>query len=191
MSKIFRKHLEKFIKINDEDFDKILSYFEIKSFAKKENLLEERKVCRHNYFVLNGLLRKFFITEKGTEQTTEFAIETWWMTDNISYEHHTPSEFYIQTVEKSEILTITNESQEKLLEVFPVMEKYFRIVYQRAVAASQNRVKYIFSFSKEEFYLNLLKKQPAFVQRVPQYLIASFLGFTPEYLSELRKKIVS
>ena len=191
MSQIFRHHLEKFIKINDDDFTRILSYFEVKTFAKKENLLDEGQICKHNYFVLNGLLRKFFITEKGTEQTTEFAIETWWMTDNISYEHKTPSEFYIQTVEKCEILVISNDAQEELLEQFPVMERYFRIVYQRAVAASQNRVKYIFSFSKEEFYLNLLQKYPDFVQRVPQYLIASFLGFTPEYLSELRKKIVS
>lgn len=191
MSQIFRQHLEKFIKINDDDFEKIVSFFEVKTFAKKVNLLEEGQICKYNYFVLNGLLRKFFINEKGTEQITEFAIETWWMTDNISYEHKLPSEFYIQTVERSEILVISNDSQEKLLEEFPVMERYFRFVYQRAYAANQMRVKYIFSLSKEEFYFNLLKKQPAFVQRVPQYLIASFLGFTPEYLSEIRKRIVS
>lgn len=191
MSQIFKAHLEKFIKINDADFDEILSYFEVKTFGKKVNLLEEGQICKYNYFVLHGLLRKFFINEKGTEQITEFAIETWWMTDNISYEHRLPSEFYIQTVEKSEILFISNDSQEKLLEKFPVMERYFRFVYQRAYAANQMRVKYIFSLSKEEFYLNLVKKQPAFVQRVPQYLIASFLGFTPEYLSEIRKKSIS
>ncbi|RZJ32094.1 MAG: Crp/Fnr family transcriptional regulator [Chryseobacterium sp.] len=191
MSAIFRNHIEKFITVNDSDFDKILSFFEVRTIAKKQNLLEEGQICKSNYFVLKGLIRKFFTTEKGTEQTTEFAIETWWMTDNMSYEHKTPSEFYIQAVEKSELLQISSEAQERLLEEFPALEKYFRIVYQRAVAASQNRVKYIFSFSKEEFYLSLLKKQPAFVQRVPQYLIASFLGFTPEYLSELRKKIVS
>lgn len=191
MSQIFRTHLEKFIKVNDEDFEKILSFFEVKSFAKKVNLLEEGQICKYNYFVLNGLLRKFFINGKGTEQITEFAIETWWMTDNISYEHKLPSEFYIQTVEKSEILIISSDAQEKLLEEFPVMERYFRFVYQRAYAANQMRVKYIFSFSKEDFYFNLLEKQPAFVQRVPQYLIASFLGFTPEYLSEIRKRIVS
>ena len=191
MSQIFRSHLEKFIPINDKDYDKIIAFFEVRTFAKKEDLLVEGQVCRHNYYVLNGLLRKFFINEKGTEQTTDFALESWWMTDNFSFEHKTPSDFSIQTVEKSEVLVISAESQDKLLAEFPVMEKYFRIVYQRAFAANQRRVKYIFSFSKEDFYLNLLKKYPDFVQRVPQYLIASFLGFTPEYLSELRKKIVS
>ena len=191
MSEIFRKHLEKFITISEEDFQQILPFFEVKFFNKKENLLEEGHVCRHHYFVLKGILRQFYLNEKGVEQTTEFAIETWWLTDNISFEHQLPSEFYIQAVEKSEILFITKENQEKLLQKFPVMERYFRFVYQRAFAASQLRIKYLFSLSKEEFYHNLVKKYPEFVQRVPQYLIASFLGFTPEYLSEIRKKGIS
>ena len=191
MSEIFKAHLQKFITITDEEFALISDYLEVKIFGKKENLLEEGQVCRHNYFVTKGLLRKFYLNEKGVEQTTEFAIETWWMTDNISFEHKTPSEFHIQAVEKTEVLVITSEAQDQLLARFPVMEKYFRIVYQRAFAASQNRVKYIFSLSKEEFYSNLLKRHPEFVQRVPQYLIASFLGFTPEYLSEIRRKSVS
>jgi len=191
MSQIFKAHLDKFITITDEDFALILDYFEVKNFRKKEILLEEGQVCRQNYFVLKGLLRKFFINEKGIEQTTDFALETWWMTDNFSFERKTPADFSIQTVEKSEVLTISSESQEKLLTDFPIMEKYFRIVYQRAFAANQRRVKYIFTYSKEDFYFSLVKQYPEFVQRVPQYLIASFLGFTPEYLSEIRKKSIS
>lgn len=191
MSQIFKSHLDKFIQITDEEFALIIKYFEIKSFAKKEILLEEGQICKSNYFVLKGLLRKFFINEKGSEKTTDFALETWWMTDNFSFERKTPADFSIQTVEKTEALTITNESQEKLLNDFPIMEKYFRIVYQRAFAANQRRVKYIFTYSKEDFYFSLINQYPEFVQRVPQYLIASFLGFTPEYLSEIRKKSIS
>ncbi|GGG57308.1 Crp/Fnr family transcriptional regulator [Epilithonimonas arachidiradicis] len=191
MSQIFKAHLDKFITITDDDFALILDYFEVRSFGKKQNLLEEGQICRQNYFVLKGLLRKFFINEKGIEQTTDFALETWWMTDNFSFERKTPADFSIETVEKSEVLTISSDSQEKLLNDFPIMEKYFRIVYQRAFAANQRRVKYIFTYSKEDFYFSLVKQYPDFVQRVPQYLIASFLGFTPEYLSEIRKKTVS
>jgi len=191
MPELFKAHLQKFITITDEEFALIINYFEIKNFSKKEILLEEGQICRHNYFVLKGLLRKFFINEKGIEQTTDFALETWWMTDNFSFERKIPADFSIQTVEKSEVLTISNGSQEKLLNDFPIMEKYFRIVYQRAFAANQRRVKFIFSYSKEDFYFSLLKQYPEFVQRVPQYLIASFLGFTPEYLSEIRKKSIS
>lgn len=188
MSEIFKIHLEKFIEVNDRELSDILGFFQIINVRKKENLLVEGQICKSHYFVLNGCLRKFFINNKGVEQTTEFAIENWWITDNFAYERRLPSEFYIQAVENSEILTIDSYSQERLLVEFPKMERYFRFIYQRAYAASQMRIKYLYDFSKEEFYDHLCRMQPEFVQRIPQYLIASFLGFTPEYLSEIRNK---
>jgi len=191
MSDIFKNHIAKFAQIADNEFEQIIKFFDTKQVGKKENLLEEGEICHHHYFVLQGLLRKFFINEKGTEQTTEFAIETWWLTDNYAYENRLTTEFYIQAVEKSTILYITSENQRKLLEEFPVMERYFRFVYQRAYAAAQKRIQFLFSFSKEEFYFQAARNHPEFIQRVPQYLIASYLGFTPEYLSEIRKKLLS
>lgn len=188
MSEIFKNHLEKFIEIDEKELSDILAFFQIKKVKKKENLLEEGQICKSHYFVLNGCLRKFFINGKGMEQTTEFAIENWWITDNFAYERGLSTEFYIQAVENSEILVIDREGQEKLLIEFPEMERYFRFIYQRAYAATQIRIKYLCDFSKEEFYDHLCKAHPEFVQRIPQYLIASFLGFTPEYLSEIRNK---
>lgn len=188
MSQIFKTHLEKFIEVNEQEFSDILAFFQIANVGKKENLLVEGQICKSHYFVLNGCLRKFFINNKGIEQTTEFAIENWWITDNFAYERGLPTEFYIQAVEDSEVLTIDSYSQEKLLVEFPKMERYFRFIYQRAYAASQIRIKYLYNLSKEEFYNHLCTNHPEFVQRIPQYLIASFLGFTPEYLSEIRNK---
>lgn len=188
MAEIFKEHIAKFVKLNEREFPEILSYFQTAEISKKENLLTEGQVCKYHYFVFKGCLRKFFINDKGVEQTTEFAIENWWITDNIAYEHQLKSEFYIQAVEPSTILFIDHSSQEKLLQEHPKMERYFRFVYQRAYAAAQMRIKYLFDFSKEEFYHSFNSKHPEFVQRIPQYLLASFLGFTPEYLSEIRKK---
>ncbi|SMD10369.1 Crp/Fnr family transcriptional regulator [Pedobacter nyackensis] len=188
MSEIFKSHLEKFIEINEEEFAGILPFFQIKKVRKKENLLVEGQICKSHYFVLKGCLRKFFINKKGIEQTTEFAIENWWITDNFAYERGLSTEFYIQAVENSEILIINRQSQEKLLIEYPKMERYFRFIYQRAYAASQLRIKYLYDLTKEEFYNHLCESQPEFVQRIPQYLVASFLGFTPEYLSEIRNK---
>ena len=176
----FKKHIDKFVQVSNDEFEEIQKFFDFKNVAKKENLLEEGQTCRHHYFVLEGLLRKFYINEKGIEQTTEFAIETWWMTDNIAYERRIASEFYIQAVEKSKILCITQDNQEKLVKAFPVMERYFRFVYQRAYAAAQMRIKYLYSLSKEEFYFQSVKRYPEFAQRIPQYLLASYLGSTPE-----------
>lgn len=94
-------------------------------------------------------------------------------------------------MEKTTLLYITAEKQQQLLKEFPVMERYFRFVYQRAYAAAQKRIQFLFSFSKEEFYFQAARNHPEFIRRVPQYLIASYLGFTPEYLSEIRRKLIS
>ncbi len=188
MSEIFKKHIAKFVELNDEEFSDIIAFFQTKDIRKKETLLSEGQVCKSNYFVLKGCLRKYFINDKGGEQTTEFAIENWWMTDNIAYEHQLRSAFYIQAVEHSTLLFIDCDSQERLLKQHPKMERYFRYIYQRAYAASQMRIKFLYDYSKEDFYHFFNRKHPDFVQRIPQYLLASFLGFTPEYLSEIRKK---
>ncbi|MBT1704923.1 Crp/Fnr family transcriptional regulator [Chryseosolibacter indicus] len=188
MSDIFKRHIAKFAEVNDKEFSKILTFFQVQKVKKKENLLVEGHICTTNYFVLKGCLRKFFVNTKGVEQTTEFAIENWWITDLVAYEHKLPSEFYIQAVENAEVLSIENSTEATLLSEFPVMERYFRFIYQRAYAASQMRMKYLYDLSKEEFYHHLNDHYPEFVQRIPQYLIASYLGFTPEYLSEIRAK---
>jgi len=191
MSKEFKAHLNKFISINDDKFTDIISFFKTQTVAKKEEILSEGQICNSNYFVLNGILRKYFINKKGGEQTTQFAIENWWMTDDFAYENKTETEFFIKAVEKTKLLVINRDEQDKLLEQHPIMEKYFRHIYQIAYAATQRRIKFTYDMSKEELYHFFVKAQPQFFQRVPQYLIASYLDFTPEYLSEIRKKGIS
>lgn len=188
MMEVFKKHLEKFIAIDDKEFSEIQKFFRIRNYKKKENLMVQGEICKLHFFVLEGCLRKFFINSKGVEMTTEFAIENWWLTDNMAYEHKTETEFCIQAVEPSKVLTIDSLSQEKLLQQFPRMERYFRFIYQRAFAAAQMKLKYNYDLSREEMYYFFLEEHPDFVQRIPQYLLASFLGFTPEYLSEIRAK---
>lgn len=191
MSQLFKDHINKFVKITEDEFSAILSFFHTQHIKKKNNLLSEGQLCKYHYFVLTGCLRKFFINTKGIEHTTEFAIETWWITDTVAYEHNRPTEFFIQAVENSTVLRIDYATQEKLVAAHPGMERYFRFVYQRAYASSQMRIKYLYDFSKEEMFHHLCEHHPEFVQRIPQHLIASFLGFTPEYLSEIRRKLRS
>lgn len=191
MSEQLKQHIRKFASISDQEFDSIFRYFEITTLRKKENVLTEGQICKTNYFVYKGILRKFFINEKGIEQTTEFAIENWWMTETFSFLHQTASPFYIQAVEKAEVLTIQHDAYTEMMASHPVMEKYFRCVYQKAYAAVQMRIKFLYEHSREELYHHFRNSQPEFLQRVPQYLVASYLGFTPEYLSEIRKKTIS
>lgn len=186
-----RKHISKFIEITEEEYAEILKYFTIIDAPKKQNLLIDGNICKSNYFVCEGCLRMFFINEKGIEQTIQFALENWWLADYTSFSSQKPSEFNIQAVEKSKILALDFLAQEELLKRFPVMERYFRLVHQRAHAAYQFRIKMLYSLSREEVYHLFNKQYPEFVNRIPQYLLASFLGFTPEYLSEIRSKRVS
>lgn len=191
MKEILKNHISRFTNIAEEDYPKILNYFKVIEVAKKQNLLSEGKICKSNYFVGQGCLRLFFINDKGVEQTIQFALENWWLADYTSFSSQTPSDFYIQAIEKSEILALDFVGQEELLHQFPQMERYFRLVHQRAHAASQFRIKTLYNFSREELYHMFNKRYPEFVQRIPQYLLASYLGFTPEYLSEIRNKKLS
>ena len=186
-----KEHINRFVGISDTDFEQMLRYVIPVSTKKKQNLHEAGKVCRSNFFVRKGCLRLFFINEKGVEQTIQFALENWWLSDYASFSSQQTSVFTIQAVERSEILAMDFSAQEKMLQQFPQMEKYFRLIHQRAHAASQNRLKALFSQSREEIYHEFCEQYQAFVQRIPQYLLASFLGFTPEYLSEIRRKRIS
>ncbi len=181
-------HINRYVPLTAEQYEDVAKCFKKVQLRKKENLLEEGKICRCNYFVADGLLRMFFITEKGTEQTTHFALEGWWLADYASFESQKAATYYIQAVERTTAYGITYASQEKMLKQHPVMERYFRLMHQRANAAAQFRIRTLYDLSREELYRMFSKSHPEFVQRVPQYLLASFLGFTPEYLSEIRKK---
>ena len=186
-----KEHINRFVRLSDNEFEQILGYVKPVSARKKQNLHEAGKVCKSNFFVRKGCLRLFFINDKGVEQTIQFALENWWLSDYTSFSSQQTSLFYIQAVEKSEVVAINFPAQEKMLQQFPQMERYFRLIHQRAHAASQYRLKGLFSQTREKIYHDFCKQYPAFVQRIPQYLLASFLGFTPEYLSEIRGKRIS
>jgi len=132
----------------------------------------------------------FLVNKKGVEQITQFALDGWWISDYQSFINNSPSDYSIQAIEDSRIILIDNQNLEILLSKIPRMERYFRIMMQKAVAGAQLRSKLLYEMSKEEFYLHFSTSFPEFMMRVPQYMIASYLGLTPEYLSELRKKTI-
>ena len=191
MSALLKAHIEKLLGHTLPDWEGIERFFVPMAVRKKQNLLEEGKICRANYFVAEGCVRMFFVNEKGIEQTVQFALEHWWLADYTSFSAQSPSGFYIQAIEHSEVLSLRYNAQEALLQAYPQMERYFRMVHQRAHAASQFRIKVLYGHSKEALYRGFVRQYPEFVQRVPQYLLASFLGITPEYLSELRARGIS
>ena len=181
-------HIQKYVWLDEDAIQAIGTYFQPLSVENKEYLVREGQICKSHYFVKKGCLRMFYNSNKGLEQIVQFAIENWWLTDYFSIDNQQASDYNIQAIEPSEVLSIDKLSFDKLTEEAPMLERYLRTIAQRGLAASQFRLKLIFNLSKEEMYLHFSSLFPEFVQRIPQYMLASYLGITPEYLSEIKKK---
>jgi CRP/FNR family transcriptional regulator len=185
------QHITNYVQLSDKDVDILKSFVTERSLRKKETLLEEGNKCHANYFVSKGCLRSYFINPKGDEQILQFAIENWWISDYESLVKNSNSTLYIQAVEDCKIVAFSSKDEEGLYNAIPQLERYFRLIYQKAYMAAILRTRYLYEYSREELYRHFLNNFPEFVQRIPNYMLASYLGFSPEYLSEIRKKIVS
>ncbi|GAA3781426.1 Crp/Fnr family transcriptional regulator [Flavobacterium ginsengiterrae] len=179
-------HIQKFITLEPSEIKILEASLKISKIKKKEHLLQEGQVCNTLYFITKGCARQYIINPKGSEQTLQFAIENWWITDYLSYHNTTPSHFYIQSVENCEIISIEKNILEPILIEIPKLERYFRIVSQKSFGAMQMRIKFLFTMSAEERYHHFNDHFPEFVQRVPQYMIASYLDFSAEFMSKIR-----
>ncbi|RPD39169.1 Crp/Fnr family transcriptional regulator [Chitinophaga barathri] len=182
------EHIRKFVPLSEEEEQILAQYIEIRDVKKKDHLLKAGQVCQGNYFIIKGCCRAYFDSERDGEQIYHFAIENWWITDYISLEAHTPSESNIQALENTTYAVLYRDVQDGLFAAVPQLERYFRIILQKALTAAQLRVKYIFTQTGEERYHHFAGSFPDFVQRVPLYMIASYLGFTPEFISKIRAK---
>jgi CRP/FNR family transcriptional regulator len=182
-------HINRFVPLKEDDIPAIMSALRYKKVKKKELLLREQQVCTASYFVLHGCLRMYFIREDGVEQITQFAIENWWLTDFQSLDWRQPSRFHIQAIEATELAILDRDAFTDLCDRVPLVDRYFRLVIQRAFAATQQNLYYIYSSTGEERYRRFATSFPEFVQRIPQYMVASYLGFTPEFVSKIKTRL--
>lgn len=179
------------VDLTDEEFDFCKNLFIPKKLRKRQYLLQEGDECKHTIFVEKGLLRSYTVDEKGSEHILQFAFEGWWMADLYSFLTKEPSIYHIDALEDCELLMITQPSWDILLDHVPSMERYFRILIQNNLIATQRRLMGAMSENAEEKYVKLLKTFPECIQRVPQHMIASYLGITRETLSRTRSQMAS
>jgi CRP/FNR family transcriptional regulator len=188
MVDILIAHINRFVPLTEDERAEVVKAVKAIHVKRKHFLLQPGEICRNNYFVSKGVMRLYFINRNGQEQITMFGIENWWITDYDSLESGRPSHYYIQAVEDSELISINKTSIEELLLKVPKMERYFRIILQRAFTATMRRIEYFRDQSDEELYRMFAAMFPEFIQRIPQYMLASYLGFTPQFLSKIRGK---
>lgn len=178
------------IPLSDAEFDLIKQAFVPKKLRKKQYLLQEGEVSRHHSFVCKGCLRMFRVDAKGQEHIFQFAIENWWIGDRESMISGQPSKYNIEALEDSELLMVTQPDIDALQARIPALNAMLQNLQQNNVIATQNRIHAAISYSAEEKYLDFLKTYPDIFQRVPQQMIASYLGITRETLSRIRKQSV-
>ncbi len=191
MFELFLKNVKEHISISEDEFEFCKTLFIPKKLRKRQYLLQEGDVCRYTAFVEKGMLRTFTVDDKGNEPILQFSMEGWWVTDLYSFLADEPSRYNIEALEDCELLLITKPSWNILLEKVPAFERYFRILIQNNLIATQRRLISSMTETAEEQYTKLIGSFPTCLQRVPQHMIASFLGITPETLSRIRSQMAA
>ena len=189
MYEVFFNKLDEVVDFTDEEKKVIQTYLTPKKLRKKQYLLQEGDVCKFIAIVEKGALRSYSIDEKGNEHIIQFALEGWTISDLFSFLTGEPAVYTIEALEDSELILVSKSAHEEMLQRFPKYERYMRVQITGAYIAMQRRLTSIISLPLEERYQNLTAAYPHIVQRVPQHMIASYMGLTPETLSRVRKKI--
>lgn len=181
-------YINQCVQLPAEELREIEASFERKIVPKKTVLLQAGEVCKFEAFIVRGCVKTYFIDKKGLEIVLTFSTENWWVSDISSFENQEPTKMFIRTLEDTELLFLTPETKDKLLTNYPALERMFRLMVQRHLNSYQERLFGNIARTAQERYQNFLKKFPALPQRIPQHLIASYLGISPEFLSRLRKR---
>lgn len=181
-------HINQDVTLDEFGQKRLSSILVFKELNKKEFLIKPGETANTMNFIVQGCMRSYYLDENAQEHTLQLGIEQWWINDLYSYLSRKKSRMYVQALEKTLLIQIPRIELEKLYIEVPEMSHFFRIKIQSAYVAVQERVIDSMSDDAYERYDNFRKSYRDIEQRVPQYIIASYLGVTPEFLSYLRKK---
>lgn len=185
------RFLESNIPIEKSAVSAYLSTLKIRKVKKGEQLLKQGDICQHTFFVEKGLLRYFSIDKKGKENVLQFAPENWFITDRESVYFNQPSKYYLDALEDSDVLVLEKNFVEKISEQNNSFAEFNNKLLHNHIRSLQKRIELLLSATAEERYLDFIKVYPDILLRVPQTLIASYLGITPESLSRVRKELAT
>jgi len=185
----YKTHLQNIYHVTEEEYQKLLPYLTVKSFKKDEFVLFQGDVCNHLFYVEKGLLRSYSIDDSGKEHIIQFAPEGWFMGDRSNFLFKQPSEYFIQAIEDTRVILLSQEFNDKAEELSANYRHYNNFALHKHISQLQNRITMLMSFNAEKRYLHFIETYFNLTLRVPQWMIASYLGITPEGLSRVRKEL--
>ena len=178
------------VALSPEEEELVKHYLKPKKLRKKQYLLQEGDVCRSIAFIEKGVMKAYSTDEKGNEHIIQFGLEGWLISDLYSFLTGEPAVYNIDAIEDSELVLVSRTAHDELLKTLPQYETFTRLNITGAYLAMQRRLTSIISSTLEQRYSAFISIYPDIVQRVPQHMIASYMGLTPETLSRVRQKML-
>ncbi len=189
MEKGIRTYLLEHAGVTEEQFALLSEKLMYRTFQKGQFLLSRGEVCKHSFFIEKGLARFYSVDRQGKEHIIQFAPENWFLSDRGSFWFNEPSDYFIDAIEETTVVVFDEAFINYASEISPLFRKYNERILHNHIRNLQNRINLLIGASAEERYMDFIKLYPDLMLRVPQWMIASFLGITPESLSRVRKDL--
>ncbi|AUC81419.1 Crp/Fnr family transcriptional regulator [Lacinutrix sp. Bg11-31] len=185
----FKKHLIDKGGLSQEEFAQVEPYIKTKTIAKNDFLLKQGDICSHSFFVEEGVLRFYSLNEEGKENILQFATENWIVSDRGSVFFQEPSTYYIDAIEDTLAVMLDEDFVNEVAKINQNFRKQNETLLQNHIRHLYKRVSLLLGASARVRYLEFVNMYPDIMLRVPQWMIASYLGITPESLSRVRKAL--
>ena len=180
-------YFERSFSLTDDDKGVVRSVVSPMVIKKGDFLQRQGEVARLGAFVTKGFLRSYVIDNKGKEHIIQFAPENWWISDKLGMTKDAPATYFIDAIEDSDLLITDLHGHLTMMEQISGYAESFHKGMQKRTSAKDIRIVHSLTATAEERYNDFLATYPSIAQRVPQHMLASYLGITPETLSRIRK----
>lgn len=184
-------YINRIVQLSEEEEKQLVSHISYRRLRKGQYFLQQGDICKFSGFIVSGCTKTFYVDDEGQEHVIMFSVEDWWTSDMGSYIAQKPADYNVQCLENTELIQFSYEDQDIMMREIPKLERFFRIIIEKAFVASQKRIVRNFSMSAKDRYLYFSSQYPQMEQRIPQYLIASYLGITKEFLSKIKRQLLT
>lgn len=182
-------HFNSFLPLTEEEIAELGKRVKPREVRRRQFILSSGDVCKHYNFIVEGCFKMYKVDEAAKEHNLHFAVENQWITDVGSFHSEQPSQLYVEAIEPSSIIQISKQDLIYFYEHSIKFNRIFRVIVENEFVLLQNRLLQTISTSAEQRYLEFIDLYPNLFNRISNVQVASYLGITPEFLSNIRKKL--